>query len=57
MPCAVQTSSHPHACLFRYLIGVAFADAALSSFSVVAATYLVTQMGASGTELALVILR
>lgn len=40
----------------RYLAGVMFADAAMSAFPAVSATFLVTQLGASGSELALVIL-
>lgn len=40
----------------RYLISVMFIEAAMNTFSSVAAVYLVSQLGASGTEFALVIL-
>lgn len=40
----------------RFLIGVMFADSAMTAFPTVAGAYLVTQLGATGTQLGLVIL-
>jgi MFS-type transporter involved in bile tolerance (Atg22 family) len=40
----------------RYLVAVMFIESAMQAFSSVAAVYLVSQLGASGTEFALVIL-
>jgi len=39
----------------RYLIGTAFAEASLSSFSAIASVYMVNQLGATGAQLAMVI--